>query len=124
MFHNCGLCQSASPTVSASAGHIQQHIARAENKLGQFAVDAVDQASQRSRQRAIQAAKERFHRRSEGLKDANGIRIGLDAVAKRLQIANQRPARSRKKPRRPPARASTAEHDSRAQEAPHPASSY
>ena len=54
-------------------GHIQQHIARAENKLGQLAVDAVDQTSQRSRQRAIQAAKERLHGRSEGLKDANRI---------------------------------------------------
>ena len=31
------------------SGHIEQHIARAENKLGQFAVDAVDEVSQRSR---------------------------------------------------------------------------
>lgn len=65
-------------------GSIEQHIARAGNILDQCAVDAVNKTSRRAGQRAIQAAKERFHRRSDGLKDANGIRIGLDAVAQRL----------------------------------------
>ena len=70
------------------SGHVEQHIARAENILGQLAVDAVDQVSQRARKRAVQTAKKRFRRRSESLKDANGIRIGLDAVAQRLQVAD------------------------------------
>ena len=108
MFHSCGSCQSARPTVSAKPGHIQQHIARAKNRLGQFAVDAVDEVSQRSRQRAVQAAKERFHRRSESLKDANGIRIGLDAVAKRLQVADDALHRGGRGFRHPPTRVSTA----------------
>ena len=69
-------------------GHVEQHIAGTQNVLGQLAVDAFDQASQRPRQRAVQAAEKRFHRRCEGLKDANRIRIGLDAIAKRLQIAD------------------------------------
>ena len=56
-----------------NSGDVQQDIARTENKLSKLAVYAVDQASHRARERAVEIAEQGFNGRSEALKDANRV---------------------------------------------------
>jgi len=60
-------------------GHVEQHIAGTQNVLGQLAVDASIRLSASPAARGP-GCRKAFPPACEGLKDANRIRIGLDAL--------------------------------------------
>src|ERR1700677_1954718 len=70
------------------SGDVQQDIVRTKHELRKLAVDSVDQTPNRARERAVETAKQGFNGRSEALKNANRVRVRLDAITNRPEIAD------------------------------------